>query len=468
MDDDQQGRVERWSPVDAVRLVGAGSALVLVLVLDALVGDTLVDVVADLLSGFATIDAGLVTGVAAVTRATLLVALVAGVVGVLRRDRWPFALTTVVAAAGGALLFVLLDGVLDASAPPVLETSGGLATLGSRGFPTAVGLAAVTGVVAAGVPWVSRPLRRTGWVVVLAMAGVRALTAPISFETAVAVLCGAVAGALADAALGVPSRRPTRSGVVAGLGRAGVEVADLHPASVDARGSTPYFGTTTDGRALFVKALGADERKADLLFRLVRSVNPRQLGDERPFSSLRRAVEHEAFLALAADHVGVRTPPFAGLAAAEPGAFVLAYERVDGRSLDGVADTDLTDAVIDGIWAQMRVLREHRIAHRDLRLANVFLAADGEVWLIDFGFSELAAPDLLLANDLAELVLSLALKVGPDRAVDRAVAGVGAEALVAAVPRFAPAYLSGATRAGLKASPGLVDDVRARIARAAP
>ena len=41
------------------------------------------------------------------------------------------------------------------------------------------------------------------------------------------------------------------------------------------------------------------------------------------------------------------------------------------------------------------------IAHRDLRLANVFLAADGVVWMIDFGFSELAASDLLMATDLA-------------------------------------------------------------------
>ena len=62
---------------------------------------------------------------------------------------------------------------------------------------------------------------------------------------------------------------------------------------------------------------------------------------------------------------------------------------------------------------QIAVLRGHRIAHRDLRLANLFLDDDGDVWLIDFGFAELAASDLLLATDLAELLTSLSLLVGP-------------------------------------------------------
>jgi hypothetical protein len=45
------------------------------------------------------------------------------------------------------------------------------------------------------------------------------------------------------------------------------EVASLERAGVDARGSTPHFAKLADGRRLFVKALGQDERDADLLFR---------------------------------------------------------------------------------------------------------------------------------------------------------------------------------------------------------
>jgi undecaprenyl-diphosphatase len=250
---------------------------------------------------------------------------------------------------------------------------------------------------------------------------------------------------------------------MAGLRSVGVEVATLEPASVDARGSTPYLGARVDGGPLFVKVLGRDERSADLLFRLYRAAVPRHLGDERPFSSLRRAVEHEALVALTADRLGVRTPAVAALCDAEPGGFVLAYDAVDGRSLDRVDAGEVTDPVLRQVWEQLSLLRHHRIAHRDLRLANLFLDHAGEVWLIDFGFAELAASDTLLATDVAELVASLASKVGPSRVAATGASVLGADALTGALPRLRSSYLSGATRTALKAAPGLLDDIRGEL-----
>ena len=190
-------------------------------------------------------------------------------------------------------------------------------------------------------------------------------------------------------------------------------------------GSTPYFGGPATSTRLFVKALGRDERSADLLFRLYRRLQPRDLGDEKPFSTLRRTVEHEALVSLTARDLGVRTPRLVAFATAAPDGFVLAYEAVDGRSLDRVAVADLTDAVLDEVWQQLVTLRAHRIAHRDLRLANMFLADDGRVWLIDFGFSELAASDVLMATDVAELLASSATTVGADRAVAAGTRAIG-------------------------------------------
>ncbi len=463
MSDTTAVALERWSPVDALRMVVSAVALLVILLVDRLFGDDLVSFISDVLSGFQTINEDVVPVLAVVARVATLAVLAVGLVSAAVRGRWQFLVTVGVGAALGALLVTLINGLLDASAPAVVSSDEFLGFLGDTDFPTAAGLAAITGIVAAGVPWFERRQRRIGWALVLLLAFVRAFTQPVSLQTVAALACGALAGALADAVFGTPSRRPTHAAVVDGLTRSGVVLADLHPASVDARGSTPYFGTTADGTALFVKALGADERKADLLFRMVRSVMPRDLGDERPFSSLRRAVEHEAFVALAASHAGVRTPPLAGFAAAEPGGFVLAYVAIEGRSLDGVDPEEITDDVLAGIWEQMAILRAHGIAHRDLRLANVFLAADGEVWMIDFGFSELAASDLLLATDLAELVTSLSLKVGPERAVALAEAAVGSDDLEAALPRFDPKFLSGATRTAIKENPELIADVRSRI-----
>jgi glycosyltransferase 2 family protein len=467
MSDTTAVALERWSPVDALRIVVSAVALLVILLVDWLFGDDLVSFISDVLAGFRTINEDVVPVIAVVARVATLAVLAVGLVSAALRGSWRFLVTVGAGAALGALLVTLVDGLLDASAPAVVSANEFLGFLGDTGFPTAAGLAAITGVVAAGLPWFERRQRRIGWALVLLLAFVRAFTEPVSLDTVAALACGALAGALADAVLGTPSRRPTHPAVVDGLTRSGVVLADLRPASVDARGSTPYFGSTSDGTALFVKALGADERNADLLFRMVRSVMSKDLGDERPFSSLRRAVEHEAFVALAASQAGVRTPPLAGFAAAEPGGFVLAYVAIDGRSLDGVDPEEITDEVLGGIWEQMAILRAHGIAHRDLRLANVFLAADGEVWMIDFGFSELAASDLLLATDLAELVTSLSLKVGPERAVALAEDAVGAAELNDALHRFDPKFLSGATRTAIKEDPQRLVDVRARIERGA-
>ncbi len=60
------------------------------------------------------------------------------------------------------------------------------------------------------------------------------------------------------------------------------------------------------------------------------------------------------------------------------------------------------------------------------------------MWLIDFGFSEMAASDLLLATDVAELLASSSLYVGPERAVAHAVASRRPDDAVAGAPPAAP------------------------------
>ena len=138
-------------------------------------------------------------------------------------------------------------------------------------------------------------------------------------------------------------------------------------------------------------------------------------------------------------------------ATVEPDGCALAYEAIAGRSLDRISPDEMTDEVLDGVWTQLALLRSRRVAHRDLRLANVFMADDGELWIIDFGFSELSASDLLLATDLAEFIASSAVAVGPERAVDAAVRALGARTTATALPRMELPMLSGATRTALKA-----------------
>jgi undecaprenyl-diphosphatase len=462
---DRRHEVER-SPADVFRFVVAACLLVVLLTVLVVFDDAVVGFASDLVRGLDAFGVGVMTTLAVVVRATTAGLLVGGLVVVVATRRWRAAATVVLAGAAGAVLFLLVEGWIDERRPAVVVLDDVAGPLTSDGAVTTVSLAVQAGALAAAAPWLSRRYRRIGWALVVATALVRFVAAPVSGLALAAAVSGWTAGALVLVLLGGPVRRPTPDAVRDGLASVGVELASLEPAAVDARGSTPYLGTTTDGTSAFVKVLGRDERSADLLFRLYRFVRRRHLGDERPFGSLRQAVEHEALLASMARSFGIRTPTVLALSLAEPGGVVIAYEGIDGRSLDRVDDAAITDEVLRRVWQALHVLRLHRLAHRDLRLANLFLGADGQVWIIDFGFGQLAASDVVLATDVAELVAALSIGVGPDRAIAAGRAVVGDDVLAAGGTRLRPAALSTATRTGLHDRPGLLEQIQREVGRA--
>jgi undecaprenyl-diphosphatase len=329
---------------------------------------------------------------------------------------------------------------------------------------TVYGLALVATTFVVLAPFVSRRWRRAGAVVLAALTVLRLLV-PITFPATVAVALGlgAAVGSGTLLAFGRPSARPTQAAIAAALTGSGLPVAELEPASVDARGSVPYFATLEGGHRVFAKVLGSDQRAADLLFRAYRFIRLKNVGDERPFSSLRRTVEHEGLVALMARDVDARTPRLRAVATVGRDSVLLAYDLVDGRSLDRVPDGAVDEQVLRGIWEQVAVLHAHRIAHRDLRRANVLLDRDGSPWVIDFGFSEVAASQALLDADVAQLLVALALQVGAEPAVETAIATLGPEAVAASLPRLQPNTLGGATRDALKHRKGLLEEVRTAV-----
>lgn len=452
------------APSDVLRLAVAVIALLLVTLLGALLGESMVDFVADLLRGLDQLPTWFLTGLAVTAQIVGVVLFATGLAAVIRSRAWHILVAALVAAAAAGVLTALLRKVTADPGAQVADAET-IAAIGGGGSWSAGAVAALVAVVTASAPWVPRSWRRIGWALTMAVALVHFVESPVAFDTLLAILAGWTAGAAVVVLLGGPSQRPTGAGIAAGLAAVGLPLAKLEQASLDARGSTPYFATAADGSKLFVKALGADERSADLMFRTYRRIQPRDLGDEKADASLRRAVEHEALVSLMATQMGVRTPRVAAFAStSEPDGFVLAYEAIAGRSLDRLEPDEMTDEVLSLVWEQFAILRAHRVAHRDLRLANVFLADDGAAWIIDFGFSEIAASDLLLATDLAELTASAATVVGPERAVASAVAAVGPAALATCLDRLKLPMLSGATRTALKAQPGRLDDLRSRIA----
>lgn len=222
-----------------------------------------------------------------------------------------------------------------------------------------------------------------------------------------------------------------------------------------------------DGAALFVKLVGRRHRDADLLYKLWRFAVFREVEDEAPFATPKQQVEHEAYLSLLAQRARVRVPALRLAVPADQGYVMLVEEWVAGRSLGSLEPVRIDDSLLRSVWSEVAKLHRAGIAHRDLRLANVLVDAEGLPWFVDFGYAQAAASERGRGQDVAELLGSLACMVGVPRAVRAASEMLDAAELAAAVPLLQPLALSVTTRAALRRHRGLLEDLREAVAEAA-
>ena len=389
---------------------------------------------------------------------------IAAAVAVLARRR---RLGVDLALAGGAawVLAKFVKDVAHRGRPGVLLEEVILRGVPATGHGFVSGHAAVAAALATiASSEVSRRTRRVLWTLVWAVAAARVYSgAHLPLDVVGGAALGWALGAGVHLLRGTTGHAPAIATVLAGLTRVGVDVQSVRPLHADARGSVPFVGEGPGG-GVFVKAVGRDQRDADLLFRIGRWLAFREVGDEAPLATAKQQVEHEAYLLLAAARAGARVPALLTTAEADDGVWLLAERRVAGT--DASESTELADGVLADVWRQVVALRNARIAHRDLRLANVMVGAGGEAWLLDFGFAQAGASDDQLARDVAELLASTATVVGAGRAVAAAVETVGIDALRRAAPLLQPLALSTATRRQMAAEPGALEALREAMAAA--
>ena len=453
-------------PGDVIRLIAGGLILIVTLTAVALAPGQLVGTDTSAVTWLGPDPAGRV--LVGLVQVAFVVAAPAIVAVALwhRRFRLLISLAAGAMVAGGALAGIL--NLVGAGHPRAVAVNlGHGAWLASAAFPGPALLAGAAAVTVAASPWLNRPWRRTAWIV-LGAAGAARLAAGtvLPMELILAFAIGLTAGAGVLVALGVPDRRIGPDGIAAALRSADLPVSSVNPADVKTKGSRPFFAVTEAGGHLFIKAVGSDQRDADLLYRAYRFARLRDVGDKRPAASLIQAVEHQALVGTLAERAGVRVPGIDRVIEAADGTALLAMERVDGSPLDQLPPQRISDELLRRLWAEVDRLHRAGIAHRALRAANVVVDGAGQPWLTDFGFADLTATQRQKDIDLAELMASLASLVGADRAVSGAARVIGARGVVAAVPLLQPLALSAATRHSIAQHQGLLAQTRLAAAAA--
>jgi len=324
-------------------------------------------------------------------------------------------------------------------------------------------------------------------------------------------------------AAGEWSQRPTAEEIAAGLGSAGHPVTVMRRTGQEGSESRRYAATGRGGDRLDVRVFDRDQEAAGALYRLYRWLRLQgQVRRDRPLT-LERAVERRALLSYAADEAGVRTPRLLALISVGSDATVLAYEQLAGTTLaqlagvpdgsgpdgsgpdepgpggtfrphpdpDGPdpahssqarpgqatpdpahparpADSAPTDDQLLRVWEAVLQLHAHRVTHRALTADRIMLAGDGGVVLLDPGNGDVAATDLQLRLDVAQLMAELALLVGPDRTARLAAKTVGADELVAVVPLLQPVVLYRSTRVAVRRRRDVLPALRKQLLDVAP
>ncbi len=256
--------------------------------------------------------------------------------------------------------------------------------------------------------------------------------------------------------VGSPNVRPTGQTLLAGLRHVGfrpvsaMRAEGLPDTAEQGDRGRRYLVTLEEGSPLDVTVVDREQQAHGFFYRVWRRLTLRGITTRRSIQSLRQALEQEALLAYAAIAAGANAPKLIATSELGPDAVMLVYEHREGRSLDSLADEEITDAVVRGCWEQVRALQSRRIAHRRLTGDALLVDRSGKVVITDLRGGEIAAGDLVLRMDTAQLLTTLGLRVGAERAVAAAVAVLGPDRVADCLPLLQPIALSRSSRATLR------------------
>jgi undecaprenyl-diphosphatase len=453
-------------PSDVARLVFNLALLAGFVLLDWLAPSGLRAFAADLINLVGALPRPAVQAMVGVVQLLAITVPVVGVGVLLWRRRFVLLGILALAAALSAVLMALMsEWFVEAVPLDELGVERFESWLIGGEFPSSTYLCAATAVLVAAAPWLSRRWRRAGWIFLAATLLARVLTSTeVPIRIAVLVTLGGACGSLALVIVGAPRRRVDEGTIAAALDRAGLAPRDVSPRQDD--DGVPTFSAAGGDGGYLVKVLGRDERDSDLLIYTWRRLTLRGLGDGAPAGAPEHVVDHEALALGLFASAGVAAPSPVATIGTPDGAALLVTSAVDGRRLSAVPADEIGDDLLASLWRQVAALQRRRLAHGRLNAAHVVVGDAGPI-LVDLRWADLDSNDEALGVDVAELLASLTVLVGPERAVAAAARELPAEHLARAVPLVQPAALTPATRRALADDKAVTADLRTRLAAAA-
>jgi uncharacterized membrane protein YbhN (UPF0104 family) len=373
------------------------------------------------------------------------------------------------AAAGlfGWALVQVLGGLVGRRVVPGELLSGsGVRLPGPAGFAFPASHAAVAAaMVAVAAPYLKLGYRAPAWaLVVLVAAADTYLGNSLPLGAFAAVFLGWGVGAVFHLVWGAPGRKTSETAVWRALEAAGLTPTGLVPIRKHLLGPREFAVTVDSGERLRVEVVQRLHRRAGPWYRLRRLLASVETEDEPSLSSTYHEVEHEALVILFAQRAGLRTPSVVLTCETRHGAPLLVSRQVEGRRLTELPPEEIDEALLDAVWGQIANLGQARIAHHDLRARNVLIDGDGNPWLLNLTFGKIGASTARVAQDVAEALVSLASRVGVERATRSACRVLPPDRLEPALVYLQPLALPRRIRNQLAQERYVLTDLRETLA----
>jgi len=286
----------------------------------------------------------------------------------------------------------------------------------------------------------------------------------------IALLAGRAIGLAVRYGAGSTSQRPPARDIAAALSAGDLAVTAIRrvrQAGPGVAGSRHYAVATQGGSQLDVVVFDRDQQAAGAFYRLYRWVRVQGQVSRNVPLSVGRTVERRALLSYATAEAGVLTPRLRAVVRVGPEAAVLAYDHCEGTAL-AQRNPGYSDAELGRIWDAVTQLHAHHVTHRGLTADRIVFTADNRVMLLDPGDGDVAASDLQMRLDLAQLIAELALFAGPEKSAGLAAEKVGGSELVAVLPLLQPVALARSTRKALRRRRDVLPAVRKMLLAAVP
>ncbi|MEO1056980.1 MAG: lysylphosphatidylglycerol synthase transmembrane domain-containing protein [Actinomycetota bacterium] len=405
------------------------------------------------------------------------------VVATLAARRWTILRDLLLAVVIGGLIWLVLWRVTNGSWPAIGDVTRKSLSEGEvfAAFP-AFRLAVPGAVIITVSPHVVKPMRRLGrWVLGAAAIGALLLINTTAVGALGGLLVGAGAAAIVHLIVGSSAGRPNLGDVAAAMDDLGVPVVALGAAARQQAGNFAVFADSADGRRLLIKLYGRDAYDAAIVATVWRRVWYRNAGSPVGFARGRQ-VEHEALITLLAERAGIVTDHVVTAGPTRTDDRVLVLERTaveldEGgddppddplRDLDSDRAVDVPgadDDIAEPLWSLLAELHAEGIAHGQVDDEHL-LSRNGQLGLENFRSATVNSSADRRATDVAQALVTIALRTSSERAAESLVFARHRDAVVEMLPYLQPSSLTSAQRRRVRSEGLDLDELRAATADA--